>query len=150
MQRLRLQTSPAASTAPFTSRKCNFLHHPPPALSAAYSAERPSNLVLAQLSRTEMNQSNPDSRSDNPPSGHYICRRFVLPSKKLLRSSLQRDKIPIFGILPALKSYPGNLWRRRSDSNRRITVLQTVALGHLATPPSQSVPGGNPVPSRCQ
>jgi hypothetical protein len=25
--------------------------------------------------------------------------------------------------------------RRRSDSNRRITVLQTVALGHLATPP---------------
>ncbi len=25
--------------------------------------------------------------------------------------------------------------RRRSDLNRRITVLQTVALGHLATPP---------------
>ena len=26
-------------------------------------------------------------------------------------------------------------WRRRADLNRRITVLQTVALGHLATPP---------------
>ena len=49
-----------------------------------------------------------------------------------------------------LRRFAGNRWRRRSDSNRRITVLQTVALGHLATPPSQSVPGGNPVLPCCQ
>ena len=28
-----------------------------------------------------------------------------------------------------------SVWRRRADSNRRIEVLQTPALGHLATSP---------------
>ena len=28
-------------------------------------------------------------------------------------------------------------WRRRADSNRRIEVLQTPALGHLATSPQK-------------
>lgn len=30
----------------------------------------------------------------------------------------------------------GEPWRRRADSNRRIAVLQTAALDHLATPPT--------------
>lgn len=34
---------------------------------------------------------------------------------------------------PLLRGFSG--WRRRADSNRRIQVLQTRALDHLATPP---------------
>ena len=34
-----------------------------------------------------------------------------------------------------LEASLGNLWRRRADSNRRIGVLQTPALDHLATSP---------------
>ena len=83
-----------------------------------------------------------------------ICCQFVA------RSGCIRVHFPAFSPrgtkplnlreFPALRRFAGNRWRRRSDSNRRITVLQTVALGHLATPPSQCEPRGTAVARPCQ
>ena len=85
------------------------------------------NRDIILLSRLLSNGSESNNGEKSTEHGKSLSSR-MLNSKNPRHPPLDTDKIN----------------RRRPDSNRRITVLQTVALDHLATPPTPlKVPPSN-------
>ncbi len=77
-------------------------------------------------------QATPVPQSRHSPAGSEARKK-----KRTLPVAASVLRILAGACWPSHSPGPGAVWRRHPDSNRGITVLQTVALDHLAMPPEK-------------